>query len=107
MLAHGIQSRFQQIHITDTGDFHRVLKGQKHAFSSSLFRRHFQQVFAFIGDCSGSDLITVPACQHMRQGAFARPVRSHNGMDLTGFDVQADAFQDGFVFYADVEVFDF
>ena len=57
-LALRIQRGAQKGHCGDAGNFHRILKCQKHSLGGALIRRHFQQIFAFKPDLSARDLIT-------------------------------------------------
>ena len=94
MLADGIEPRLQEVGSANPGDFDRVLKGQEDALASAVFRGHLQQILPFKAHLAGRDLIGFPSSEDMCQGALARAIRTHNGMDLAGIHRQIDSPQD-------------
>ena len=44
--------------------------------------------------------------QHVRQGALAGTIRSHDGVYFTGLEGEIDAVEDGLVLYRNVQVLD-
>ena len=63
ILAHRIQRRLQEELVTDARDFYRVLEGHKDALSRTIFRGHFQQIFAVKFDRAVGHFIIFTACQ--------------------------------------------
>jgi hypothetical protein len=76
------------------GDLHRVLEGEEDAFPGALFRGQFEQVFSEVGHGAAGHFVLFAARQHIRQGALAGSVRTHDGVDFTGLHFKVQAFQD-------------
>jgi hypothetical protein len=93
VLADGIEGRPQEVEIADTWNLDRVLEGQKNALAGAVLGDHRQQIVAAIGHFAGGNRVGVAAGQHLGQGALARAVRPHDGVDLAGVDLQVDAPQ--------------
>lgn len=92
--ADGIERRAQEFHVGDTGDLDRILEAEKHAGPRALFHRQCQQILAEIFDAAAGDLVALAAGEHRGQRALARTVRPHDGVDLAGADLQAQALED-------------
>ncbi len=94
MLANGIQGSLEEVGVVDARNLYRILEGHEDTFPGTLFRCHIKQVFPLVENLSLSDFVSLAAGQHLRQRALARPVRPHDGMHFTRFDLQVDALQD-------------
>lgn len=106
MLADFVVALAEEVRGVDAGDFHRILEGEEHPGVRPFFRREFEQVLAAVRNRPFGDVVALPSGQDLREGAFARAVGPHDGVDFAGFYFQVDAAQDGGVFNGDVKVFD-
>jgi hypothetical protein len=106
MLADRVQAGFEQVHVVDAGDFHRILKRQEHAFARAFFRRQRQQVFAFVCNGAGGDFIALATGEHLRERALARAVRAHDGVHLADPDFEIQTVQHLLVAGACVKILD-
>ena len=93
--ANGIQRGTQESGIAHAGQFHRILKRQKHTRGSAFFRFHRQQILAVQQRSATRHLIAIAARQNIGKRGFAGPVRAHNGMHLTLRHNQINALQNG------------
>jgi len=95
-LALGVQRGLQQVHIVDAGNFNRILESEKQAGARALLGAHRQQIAALEGHGSLGDFVVFAAGQHLRQRALAGTVRSHDGVNLAGIDLEVHAGEDFF-----------
>jgi hypothetical protein len=86
--------------------FDGVLEGHEHTFTRALVRIHVQEILAVVGHLARGDLVFGMACDRPCESALARPVRAHDGVDLTGLDVQVDSLENLLAFRANLKVFD-
>src|SRR5690349_7799952 len=93
MLADRVQRGPKKIHVADSRDLDRILKRKKHAFASSLLRRHAKQVVTEIRDLAFGDLIAVSSSEHVCKSAFTRSVRSHDRMYFASIDSKVHPFE--------------
>jgi hypothetical protein len=105
-LALRIERGAQKVGVIDAGNFHRVLKRQKHAGRRALFRIQREQVDAVVDHRAGGDFVTVAAGEHVAQGRFAGAVRPHDGVDFARIHGKAEALENFLALNADVQVFD-
>ena len=92
-LRNRIQRRFEKIRRADAGNLDGILKREKNSFARAHLGAHGQKIFAAINDFTAGHFIIFPARQNMRQRAFTRTVRTHDGVHFAGADVQIDAAQ--------------
>jgi hypothetical protein len=93
-VALGVQRRAQEVGVADAGDLHRILEGEEQALAGALLRGLLDQVLTEILDGTFTDVVVLASGQHRRQGALARAVGAHDGVDLAGVDGQIDALED-------------
>ena len=84
----------------------RVLERHEDAFAGALFGRHREQVLAVVRHVTAGDFVAGMAGQGARERALAGAVRPHDGVHLARVHVEAEAFENVFIFRLDAEVFD-
>ena len=99
-LAAFVQGGAQEVSAVDTGNFDRVLEGEKNSGAGALFRLHGQQVGALEEDGAAGDLVFGAAGEDLGQRAFAAAVGSHDGMDLARLERQAQVFENRLALHA-------
>src|SRR5439155_25303027 len=105
-LADRVQRRPQEIQIADTGNLYRILESEEDTLTGPVLRRHFEQVLAFVKRLPLGHHVGVPPRKHLSQGALARAIRAHDGVDLAGPDLEVNATQDRFTTSFRVQVLD-
>ena len=98
VLAARVDGGSQEVAVAHPGDLHRVLKRHEDPLAGALFGGHFEQVFARVRDLARGHLVGLPSRQDKRQGALARGVRAHDGVDFPGLHGEVYAVQDRLVF---------
>ena len=106
VFAHRVDRRLEQIDITHAGDLHRVLKGEKHPFAGPLLGRQLEKVIALEPYFAAHHLITLAARQDIGQGALAGTVGPHDGVHLTGLDLEIDALKNGLAVHVYFQILD-
>ena len=91
--ANGVEGCPQKVRAVHAGDFHWILKREKHALRRAFIRGHVEQVFALIDDVARRDAIRFVPREHLRQRALARSVGPHNGVGFARIDHEIDAVQ--------------
>ena len=100
-----VERGLQEDHVVDARQFHRVLQRQKQATAGTLLRRQRQQVLALEADRAATDLVAFASGEDMRQGAFTRAVRAHDGVHLAGIDPEVESVEDRLVVHACLQFF--
>ena len=106
LLAHGVDGGLQQIDVVHSGDLDRVLEAEKYPLAGTLLGGERQQVAPLVAHRAGGDLIAGTAGQHVREGALARAVRSHDGVYFADPHLQREPVQDLLALDADVQIVD-
>ena len=106
MLALGVHGRLEEVGVVHSRDLDGVLEGHEHTFTRALVRIHVQEILAVVGHLAPGNLVFGMPCDRPCESALARPVRAHDGVDLTGVDVQVDSLENLLAFRANVKVFD-
>ncbi len=94
MLPNRVQCGSEEIHVAYARDLDRVLKRQEHTFARALFRKHREQVLAFIDYFAQGHFVALAAGEDMSKRALARPIRAHDGVNFTGLHLEIDPSQD-------------
>src|SRR5699024_12036717 len=84
-----IQCGTQKVGVTDTRNLEWILECEEDALDGTLLRAQTKNVLTVEGDRT-ADVIALPTRDDMGERAFARAVRTHDGMDLTGGDLQIE-----------------
>src|SRR5450759_3357481 len=90
----GIERRPEEVRVADTGYLYRVLEGHEDAFTGGLLRFHGQEVLAVVRHLARGDGVGLAAGQRLRQRAFARAIRAHDGVHFAGVHLQVNALED-------------
>ena len=104
MLALGIHGGLHEVQVAHAGDFHGVLKCQEQAFACPVARVELEEVRAVEVDRAGRHFVVFTAGEDRRQGRLSGAVGAHDGVHLTGTDLEVQSLEDGGVFHACVEV---
>jgi len=83
----------QELAVTDAGYLDRILKGQKKAGSRTFFGFQRQQVLAFEQHAATRHFIGRVAGEYLGEGALARTVLAHDGVDFTAPDREVKVLQ--------------
>ena len=105
MLAHLVQGRFEEVHAAHARYLDRILEGQKQAFAGPFLGRHGKKIVPREADAALDHLVPLTAGQHVRQGALARPVGTHDRVHLSRLDREIDAAKDVLALDLHVQVF--
>ena len=89
------------------GNFARVLEGEENTLAGPRVGLHDKDALAVEKDIAGSHRVVGMAGDDFGQRAFARTVRPHDGVHLTGRQIEAQAAEDFAVADADVQVVNF
>src|SRR5699024_6523837 len=85
-----IDRRAQQIEVGYARNLDRVLEAQKQAFAGAFAGVEIKQVLAVVGHAAGGDGIVLAPGQDTGERGLARAVRTHDGVDFAGCDVEID-----------------
>jgi hypothetical protein len=96
----------QEVGVGHARNFHRILKGQKHAALRAHFGRHLEQVLAIVQHFTTGDLVRRVSGQHLRQRALARAIGAHDGMHFTGVHGERNALENGLAVNRGVKIVD-
>ena len=89
------------------GNFTRVLEGKEDALAGPRVGLHLENALAVEKDVTGGHGVIGVAGDDFSQRAFARTVRSHDGVHLPGRKIKAQAAENFAVADADVKIVDF
>ncbi len=95
----------QEVGDLHAGDRDRVLERQVQTFSGPLVGFHLEHVLAVELDRAVGDFIVRMTSQSVSERAFARAVRTHQGMDLARVDLEIDPLEDQRAGHRHVQVF--
>ena len=73
----------QKHRVADARNFDGILKREKHALLCALLGSKRQQIFTKVGDFAFSDFVSRMSRQHLRERAFARTIRTHDGVNFS------------------------
>ena len=102
--AHSADRTAEKIGQGDAGNGGGILEGEEQAAVGAFVNGEIKQVFIAQQNLAGVHAVLLVAHEGVGQGAFARSVGAHQGVNLALFDVQVQAPQDGFVLNADLQV---
>ncbi len=102
--ADGVEGFAQESHVVDAGEFHRILHGEEDPCPGTFFGFHFQQVAALEKDFTARDFITLAPGKDIGEGALARTVGAHDGMDFAFTHFQVQALENFLAAHVDVQV---
>jgi hypothetical protein len=91
LLALGVERGAKKRHGGYAGNFQRVLEGEEKTLGGALLGGERENIFAVEQDLSLRDDIVGFAGEHVREGRFARAVRSHERMHAAGTRPKARA----------------
>jgi len=92
--ADRVEGRLEEVMIPHPGDLHRILKGEKDALPGSLLGFDAGEITALVEDLARRDRVAGTPREQAGQGALARAVGAHHGVDLARSDGQIDPSQD-------------
>ncbi len=92
--ALGVERGAQEVHGGHAGDLDGVLEAEEHPGRGALLGGHRQQVGAVVEGPPAGHLVGVPPGEDMGQGALARPVGAHHGVDLAVGDLERKPVED-------------
>ena len=102
--AHGADRTAQEIRQSDAGNGGGVLESEEQAAVGAFVNGEIEQVFTVQKNLAGVHAVLLIAHQGVGQSAFARAVGSHQGVNLSLFNLQVQAPQDGLVVDTDLQV---
>src|SRR5215216_490684 len=95
MHAMSIDDALQKIGVCHAWYFYRILKGEKYAGKSAFINLQFKKILSLVLNRSAHNLIFISSGQNIRESAFARTIRSHDGMHFSVSNGQGKSIQDG------------
>ena len=106
VLAAFVERGAEEVGAVHAGNLDGILKREEDAFARADFGVHLQEIFAFVDDFAGGDIVGVAPGENRSERALAGAVGPHDGMDFTGPDDEVDALEDFLFLHTGVEVLD-
>ena len=91
VLSTRVDGGLEEVEVADAGDLHGILERQEQALARPLLGRELEEILAFVEHLAVGDLVFFAPRQDVGQGALARAVGAHDGVDLAGVDLQIDS----------------
>ncbi len=109
VLAHFVERSLEEVAGADAGDFDRVLEAEEHPFAGAFFGGHVEKILAVEVNRAFGDFIDFAAGEDLAEGALARTILAHDGVNCAGVDGEVDPLEDLAAAAGDfrVEIFDF
>src|SRR5262249_7440140 len=92
--ARRVERGLEEVGVVHTRNLDWILERHEHALARARFGIHREQIPPVVQHLPRGHLVFRVSRQHASQCAFARTVRSHDRVDLSGIDRQMDPAKD-------------